>query len=46
MLGDGIRTLAYFHRDSVTSIKRLKEIVMIEKDCVKRIIMIEKDWDY
>ena len=46
MLGDGIRMLAYFHKDSVTSIKRLKEIVMIEKDCVKRIIMIEKDWDY
>ena len=46
VLGDGIRTLAYFHKDSVTSIKRLKEIVMIEKDCVKRIIMIEKDWDY
>ena len=28
------------------AIKRLKEIVMIEKDCVKRIIVIEKDWDY
>ena len=28
------------------AIKRLKEIVMIEKDCVKRIIMIGKDWDY
>ena len=28
------------------AIKRLKEIVMIEKYCVKRIIMIEKDWDY
>ena len=28
------------------AIKRLKKIVMIEKDCVKRIIVIEKDWDY
>ena len=30
---DGIRTLSYFHKDSVTSCKRLKRIVRIEKDC-------------
>ena len=30
---DEIHTLAYFHKDSVTSCKKLKKIVMIEKDC-------------
>ena len=34
VLDDGIRTLAYFHKDSVTScVKRLKRTVIIEKDC-------------
>ena len=28
---DGIRTLSYFHKDSVTSCKRLKRIVRTEK---------------
>ena len=35
VLDDEIRTLAYFHKDSVTSCwdwKRLKKIVIIEKD--------------
>ena len=39
MLDDGIYTLAYFHKDSVTSYKKIKnnceEIVIIEKDCEK-----------
>ena len=44
VLDDGIHTLAYFHRDSVTSCKE------IEKDCDKKdfnkkIAIIEKDCD-
>ena len=38
VLDDGIRTLAYFHKNSVSC----KEI---EKDCDKKIIMTEKDCD-
>ena len=34
VLDDGIRTLAYFHKDSVTSCKE------IEKDCNETIVMI------
>ena len=33
VLDDGIRTLAYFHKDSVTSCEEIEKIVMIEKDC-------------
>ena len=33
VLHDGIHTLAYFHKDSVTNCKEMKKIVMIEKDC-------------
>ena len=39
VLDDGIYTLAYFHKDSVTrkdsviKRKKLKKIVIIEKDC-------------
>ena len=46
VLGDEIHTLAYFHKDSVTSCKeiqkgcvknkKLKKIVIIEKDCGNR----------
>ena len=32
-LDDGIFSLAYFHKDSVTSCKEIEKIVMIEKDC-------------
>ena len=32
VLGDGIHTLAYFHKDSVTSCNKKKEI---KKDCDK-----------
>ena len=46
VLDDGIRTLAYFHKNNVTSCKE------IEKNCdkkivIKKILMIEKyysDW--
>ena len=34
VLDDGTRTLSYFHKDSVASVKRFKKIVIIEKDCV------------
>ena len=33
VLDDGIRMLTYFHKDSVTSCKKIKEIVIIEKNC-------------
>ena len=33
VLDDEIHTRAYFHKDSVTSCKKLKKIVVIEKDC-------------
>ena len=39
VLDGGIRTLTYFHKDSVTSCQE------IEKDCVKKIVMIEKDYN-
>ena len=39
VLDDGIRTLAYFHKGSVTSCKE------IENGCDKKILMIEKDCD-
>ena len=39
MLDGGIRTLTYFHKDNVTSCQE------IEKDCVKKIVMIEKDYN-
>ena len=39
VLDDGIYTLAYFHKDSVTSCKEIK------KDWDKTIVMIEKDCD-
>ena len=31
VLDDGIHTLAYFHKDSVTSCKKLQVIVLIKK---------------
>ena len=46
VLDDGICTLAYFHKDSVTSCKGFKKIVI--KKIVKRfkkIVIIEKDCD-
>ena len=36
VLGDGIHTLVYFHKDSVRSCKEIKKIV------IKKIVMIEK----
>ena len=39
VLDDGIYTLAYFHKSSVTNSKEIK------KDCDKKIVMIEKDCD-
>ena len=39
VLDDGIYTLAYFHKSSVTNSKE------ITKDCDKKIVMIEKDCD-
>ena len=33
VLDDGINKSAYFHKDNVTSCKKIKEIVIIEKDC-------------
>ena len=53
LLDDGIRTLPYFHKDSVTSCKkiagkkivvRLKKIV-IKKLTIKKIVTIQKDCD-
>ena len=35
-LDDGVYTLAYFHKNSVTSCKKIK------KDCAKKIVIIEK----
>ena len=35
VLDDGIRTLAYFHKDSVTSCKEIKE-GCYKKDCNKK----------
>ena len=32
VLDDGIHTLAFFHRDSVTSCKKLKKLVPIKKN--------------
>ena len=39
VLDDGICTLAYFHKNSVTSLKRLKKVL------IKKIVIIEKDCD-
>ena len=36
---DGIYTLAYFHKNNVTSCKEIK------KDVIKKIVMITKDFD-
>ena len=33
VLDDGIYKSAYFHKDNVTSCKKIKKIVIIEKDC-------------
>ena len=54
VLDDGIYTLAYFYKDSVTSCKKIKKIVMIKKHCadckilwsLKNIAMIEKCCDH
>ena len=42
MLDDGIPTLAYFHKDSVTSCKKIKKDCD-KKDCDKKIVIIEKN---
>ena len=39
LLDDGVYTLAYFHKNSFTSCKEIKN------DCDKKIVMIEKDCD-
>ena len=41
VLDDGIRTLAYFHKDSVTSCKE----IVIKKIVIKKIVIIEKNCD-
>ena len=45
VLDDGICTLAYFHKDSVTSCGDSKKILM-KKIVVKKIGIIEKDCNY
>ena len=49
VLDDWIRTLAYFHKDSVKSCKGLKKTVMkkvvTKKIIIKKIVIIEKDCD-
>ena len=47
VLDDGIHTLAYFHKDSVTSCKKIqKDCKEIEKDCDKNYCEeIKKDCD-
>ena len=56
MLDDGIHTLAYFHKDSVTSCEKIKKDCdkkyckeikkdVIKKIVIKKIVIIEKDWD-
>ena len=43
VLDDGIRTLAYSHKDSVASCKEIKKIVIIKKNCmIKNIVIIRK----
>ena len=44
VLDDGIRMLAYFCKDSVTVVKRLKKIV-IKKIVTKKIVIIKKGHD-
>ena len=48
VLDDGIRTLAYFHKDSVTSCKEIKKIAIkkiVIKNCdnLKKIVIVEKN---
>ena len=52
MLDDGIHTPTYFHKDSVTSCKKIqKDCKEIKKDCDKKdcdkkdCVIIEKDCD-
>ena len=47
VLDDGIYTLAYFHKDSVTSCKEIKKDFDNWKRLwwLKKIVIIEKDWD-
>ena len=42
VLDDRVRTLAYFHKNSVTSCNKKEEI---QKDCDKKMVIIEKDCD-
>ena len=42
VLDDGFRMLAYFHKDSVTSCKEIKKIV-IKNIIIKKIVIIETD---
>ena len=49
VLDDGIRTLAYFHKDSVKSCKEIKKTVMkkvlIKNIIIKKIVIFEKYCD-
>ena len=56
MLDGGIHTLAYFHKDILTSCKKIKKdcdkkyCKEIKKDCdkkivIRKVVIIEKDWD-
>ena len=42
VLDDEIHTLAYFHKDSITSCKEISKIV-IKKIVMKKIVIIEKN---
>ena len=49
MLDNGIHTLAYFYKDSVTSCKEIKKIIIkkkrLKKIVIKKIVIIQKDYD-
>ena len=40
VLDDEIHLHAYFHKNSVTSSKKFKKIVIIEKDCKTKIMLV------
>ena len=43
VLDDGIRTLTYFHKNSVTSCKKIEKDYE-KKIVIKKIVIIEKDY--
>ena len=50
VLDHGIRTLAYFRKDSVTNFNKKEEIkkgynIIIKKIVIKKIVLIEKNCD-